>query len=60
MLLMPGRWSAFVEWETAMWVRTGLLPEKWAIKLKAMETGTTLKVLVALEIFMSMVTLFKA
>jgi hypothetical protein len=60
MLVMPRRWSAFVEWENAMWVRTGLFPESWSTKVKAMETGVTLKVLVALGIVMSMAILFKA
>ena len=41
-----------------MWVRTGLLPEKWATKLKAMETGATLKVIVALGIAGSTAILF--
>jgi hypothetical protein len=59
MLVMPKRWAAFIEWENALWVRTGLLPRKLAEKLKAMETGVTLKVIVALTIAMSMAILFK-
>ena len=58
MLVMPKRWATFIEWENAMWVRTGLLPEKWATKLKAMETGITLKLIVALTIAGSVAILF--
>jgi hypothetical protein len=60
MLVMPKRWAAFIECENAMWVRTGLLPEKWASQLKAMETGATLKVIVVLGIALSMTVLFKS
>ena len=59
MLMMPRMWSAYVEWENALWVRTGLLPAKWATKLKAMEKGTTLKIIVVLGIAGSTVILFK-
>lgn len=59
MLVMPKRWAAFNDWENALWVRTGLLPEKWATKLKAMETGITLKLIVGLTIVGSIVILFK-
>ena len=60
MLVMPRRWSTFIEWENSLWIRAGLLPESWAFKLKAMETGTTLKVIVVLGIALSMTVLFKA
>jgi hypothetical protein len=59
MLVMPRRWSTFIEWENSLWIRAGLLPETWAIKLKAMETGATLKVIVVLGIALSMMVLFK-
>jgi hypothetical protein len=59
MLVMPRLWSAYVEWENALWVRTGLLPEKWATKLKAIEKGATLKVIVVLGIAGSLAILFK-
>jgi hypothetical protein len=49
-LLMPSTWSAFVERENAWWVRAGLLPEKWATMLKAMETGASLKIVLGLTI----------
>jgi Flp pilus assembly protein protease CpaA len=59
MLVMRKRWAAFIEWENAVWVRTGVLPEKWASKLIAMETGITLKVIVGLTIAGSLAILFK-
>lgn len=59
-LLMPRRWSKFVDWENAQWVRTGLLPEKWATKLTVMEKGAVLKVILVLGIAASMAILFKA
>lgn len=58
MVVMPRQWSAYVEWENALWVRTGLLPEKWATKLKALENGKTLKVIVGLTVAGSMAILF--
>jgi hypothetical protein len=57
-LVMPKRWAVFIEWENAMWVRTGLFPEKWATKLKALETGITLKVVMGLTIAGCMAILF--
>jgi hypothetical protein len=59
MLVMPKRWAAFIEWENAVCVRTGLLSKRWAEILKALETGVTLKVIVALTIAISMAILFK-
>jgi hypothetical protein len=59
MLVMPRRWSTIIEWENSLWIRAGLLPESWAARLKAMETGTTLKVIVVLGIALSTAVLFK-
>ncbi len=56
-LVIPHRWHALVDRENAFWVRTGLVPEKWAAECKAFERGLPLKIIVGFTIAVGIVIL---
>lgn len=51
MIYRAEQWSRFVDWENAMFSRTGLIPESIICWFKTRETGLTIKVVVSLTIF---------
>ena len=46
MVKRPQRWAAFVDAENEFWVARGLAPVAWTERVKALEKGRFLKVLV--------------
>jgi protein-S-isoprenylcysteine O-methyltransferase Ste14 len=54
MICLPQWWATVVDKEHAILVKRGLLPARWAPRIRNLETGWVLKAIVALTIVVAL------